>query len=198
VENHCADHATPVYQQKSALTSPTSGGHSADIVRLRNKDAKEFVLFVLFCLRNTNHAGPRYAVSFISLYFIPLRSTYSPQHLALKHPQSVFLRYCQKPVSHPSSTQARLRSCILQCSRFSTADKKTGCSGLNDTKQYQTPSSSEFAKETNFDLLLPFPNISSVTNLQKISLECLCRILDLHSVVETATCTSKNSVFFWT
>jgi hypothetical protein len=32
-----ADHATPLYTQKSALTSPTSDGRSVGIVRLRTK-----------------------------------------------------------------------------------------------------------------------------------------------------------------
>jgi hypothetical protein len=41
----CADHATPSPCKKFALTSPTSGGRSVDIVRLRAK-ATEFV----FCL----------------------------------------------------------------------------------------------------------------------------------------------------
>jgi hypothetical protein len=33
----CADHATPLYPQKMALTSPTSGGRMVGIVRLRSK-----------------------------------------------------------------------------------------------------------------------------------------------------------------
>jgi hypothetical protein len=33
----CADHATPLYPQKLALTSPTSGDRSVGIVRLRTK-----------------------------------------------------------------------------------------------------------------------------------------------------------------
>jgi hypothetical protein len=37
VGTRCADHATPIYPQKLALTSPTSGGRSVDIVRLRKK-----------------------------------------------------------------------------------------------------------------------------------------------------------------
>jgi hypothetical protein len=41
----CADHATPLYPQKLALSSPTSGGRSVGIVRLRSK-ASEFFLFV--------------------------------------------------------------------------------------------------------------------------------------------------------
>jgi hypothetical protein len=34
---HCADHVTPLYQQKLALTSPTGGGRSVGIVRERTK-----------------------------------------------------------------------------------------------------------------------------------------------------------------
>ena len=33
----CADHVTPLYPQKLALTSPTGGGRSVGIVRVRNK-----------------------------------------------------------------------------------------------------------------------------------------------------------------
>ena len=39
----CADHVTPVYPQKLALTSPTDGGRSVGIVRVRTK-ATEFSL----------------------------------------------------------------------------------------------------------------------------------------------------------
>jgi len=46
VGTRCADHMTPLYPQKLALTSPTGGGRSVGIVRLRTK-ATEFVcLFV--------------------------------------------------------------------------------------------------------------------------------------------------------
>ena len=38
----CADHVTPLYPQKLALTSPTGGGRSAGIVRSRTK-ARELV-----------------------------------------------------------------------------------------------------------------------------------------------------------
>ena len=33
----CADHVTPLYPQKLALTSPTGGGHSVGIVPSRTK-----------------------------------------------------------------------------------------------------------------------------------------------------------------
>jgi hypothetical protein len=39
----CADHVTPLYPQKLALTSPTSGGRFVSIVRSRTK-ATEFSL----------------------------------------------------------------------------------------------------------------------------------------------------------
>ena len=39
----CADHVTPLYPQKLALTSPTGGGRSVGIVRSRTK-ATEFTL----------------------------------------------------------------------------------------------------------------------------------------------------------
>jgi hypothetical protein len=32
-----------------------------------------------------------------SYHFIPLRSKYSPQRPVLKHPQSMFLPWCQRP-----------------------------------------------------------------------------------------------------
>ena len=41
VGNRCADHVTPLYPQKLALTSPTGGGRSVGIVRSRTK-ATEF------------------------------------------------------------------------------------------------------------------------------------------------------------
>ena len=42
----CADHVTPLHPQKLALTSPTGGGRSVGIVRLRNK-ATEFSFYVI-------------------------------------------------------------------------------------------------------------------------------------------------------
>jgi len=42
VGTRCADHVTPLYPQKLALTSPTGGGRSVGIVRVRTK-AKELM-----------------------------------------------------------------------------------------------------------------------------------------------------------
>ena len=47
VGTRCADHVTPLYPQKLALTSPTGGGRSVGIVRVRTK-ATEFVCLFLF------------------------------------------------------------------------------------------------------------------------------------------------------
>ena len=55
----CADHVTPLYPQKLALTSPTGGGRSVGIFRVRTK-ATEFSLslchqmeFKVFMAQNT-------------------------------------------------------------------------------------------------------------------------------------------------
>jgi len=37
VGTRCANHVTPLYPQKLALTSPTGGGHSVGMVRSRTK-----------------------------------------------------------------------------------------------------------------------------------------------------------------
>jgi hypothetical protein len=46
VGTRCADHATPLYPQKLALTSPTGGGRSVGIVRSRTKTTEFVCLFV--------------------------------------------------------------------------------------------------------------------------------------------------------
>ena len=58
VWTRCADHVTPLYQQKLALTSPTGGGRSVGIVRVRTK-ATEF----FFCVNCTGGARDRPALT---------------------------------------------------------------------------------------------------------------------------------------
>ena len=41
----CADHVTPLYPQKLALTSPTGGGRSVGVVRSRTKATEFYVIF---------------------------------------------------------------------------------------------------------------------------------------------------------
>jgi len=49
VGTRCADHVTPLYPRKLALTSPTGGGRSVGIVRVRTK-ATEFSLRILLSM----------------------------------------------------------------------------------------------------------------------------------------------------
>ena len=57
----CADHVTPLYPQKLALTSLTGGGRSVGIVRSRTK-ATEFsfslvlyiYIYICICIYSTN------------------------------------------------------------------------------------------------------------------------------------------------
>jgi hypothetical protein len=42
----CTDHTTPLYPQKLALTSPTSGGRSVGIVHSQSK-AKELIIIII-------------------------------------------------------------------------------------------------------------------------------------------------------
>jgi len=46
VGTRCADHVSPLYPQKLALTSPTGGGRSVGIVRVRTKATEFFFLCV--------------------------------------------------------------------------------------------------------------------------------------------------------
>ena len=45
VGTRCADHVTPLYPQKLALTSPTGGGRSVGIVRSRTKATEFFFIY---------------------------------------------------------------------------------------------------------------------------------------------------------
>jgi hypothetical protein len=57
----CADHATPLYLQKLAVTSPTSGGRSVGIVRLRTKATKlSYFLKNLLPWKWRQHARPKF------------------------------------------------------------------------------------------------------------------------------------------
>jgi len=57
VGTRCADHVTPLYPQKLALTSPTDGGRSVGIVCVRTK-ATEFSL-VAIQKHSSEHHDPR-------------------------------------------------------------------------------------------------------------------------------------------
>jgi len=48
VGTRCAGHVTPLYPQKLALTSPTGGGRSVGIVRVRTKATEFSLVLVIF------------------------------------------------------------------------------------------------------------------------------------------------------
>ena len=64
VGTRCADHATPLYPQKLALTSPTGGGRSVGTVRVRTK-ATEFFFNNIFMLMpnvtGVEHTSPLFS-----------------------------------------------------------------------------------------------------------------------------------------
>ena len=66
----CADHVTPLYPQKLALTSPTAGGRSVGIVRVRTKATEfSFIYSPFLSLQN--------ALCFIILmYLVPVLFTF--------------------------------------------------------------------------------------------------------------------------
>ena len=89
----CADHVTPLYPQKLALTSPTGGGRSVGIVRVRTK-ATEFVV----CLSNGGGwPTPRPG------RFISHKETRYPLHRRLGGPQGRSGRLLKIPPSMHSN-----------------------------------------------------------------------------------------------
>jgi hypothetical protein len=59
VGTRCADHVTPLYPQKLALTSLTGGGRSVGIVRSRTKAMEfSFLVYVVKAFRGLNVQFP--------------------------------------------------------------------------------------------------------------------------------------------
>jgi len=81
VGTRCADHVTPLYPQKLALTSPTGGGRSVGKVRVRTK-ATEFEFFILYYITIfSSWLGLRRTPSqLLSLQHIPTQHDMLPQH----------------------------------------------------------------------------------------------------------------------
>jgi len=57
VGTRCADHVTPLYPQKLALTSPTGGGRSVGRVRVRTKATESFLVLWRKNLSNIGSKG---------------------------------------------------------------------------------------------------------------------------------------------
>ena len=75
----CADHVTPLYPQKLALTSPTGGGRSVGIVRSRTK-ATEFSLVVFRQAQHSNATHTQNTVPHVTVrqnhHWTPLTQRY--------------------------------------------------------------------------------------------------------------------------
>jgi hypothetical protein len=78
------------------------------------------------------------------------------------HSLSMFLPLMPDQVSHPYRTTGNIIVLQFWFLRFSAADQKTEGSAPNGSKHYQNSVSSQFPTESNFDLLLSFPNGSVV------------------------------------
>ena len=79
----CADHVTPLYPQKLALTSPTGGGRSVGIVRVRTK-ATEFSFSKTSGVHSTLTVVPIGCnVCYVTVYHLhnkPINSEYITQN----------------------------------------------------------------------------------------------------------------------
>jgi len=66
VGTRCADHVTPLYPQMLALTSPTGGGRSVGIVRVRTKATELLVVVekMQVSLKSDKNVHLRYLAEF--------------------------------------------------------------------------------------------------------------------------------------
>jgi len=64
VGTRCADHVTPLYPQKLALTSPTGGGRFVGIVRVRTKATEYYRLNMFRALLCPSSGGRDYNVDY--------------------------------------------------------------------------------------------------------------------------------------
>jgi len=62
-----ADHVTPIYPQKLALTSPTGGGRSVGIVRVRTKATEFVLLFVRYEVEHIQNTIALYTTADIAV-----------------------------------------------------------------------------------------------------------------------------------
>jgi hypothetical protein len=90
-----------------------------------------------------------------SCHLIPLRSKYSPQHPVLKHLSLYSSLNVRDQVSHPYRTTGKI---IVGARRQKVLD-------------WMVVSITRFPPESNFDLVLSFPNIWTAPHLCRLSTE---------------------------
>jgi hypothetical protein len=72
---------------------------------------------------------------------------------------------------HPYRTAGKIIVLFILIFTFLTAHEKTKGYGLNGSKQYQNSAAPQFLVESNFNLLLLFPNTLTVQQFQMICLQ---------------------------
>ena len=80
----CADHVTPLYPQKLALTSPTGGGRSVGIVRVRTKATEFSLVSTKWWHAQNSHSRRPLIMSFENLIVANLIYTYANQSIFQK------------------------------------------------------------------------------------------------------------------
>ena len=109
--NRCADHATPIYPQKLALTSPTGGGRSVGIVRLRTKATEFFIYSSKLEIVSVLHILPRnkcnirnsfcyFFVSFTQLLMSPIQVSRANIRVSFATVPFLHLGYIMMEPSH--------------------------------------------------------------------------------------------------
>ena len=123
VGNRCADHATPLYPQKLALTSPTGGGRSVGIVRSRTK-ATELVSY----LQIVPHFFSQMENAFFRVPFSAKTSTL----LEIRNNKDIVRRYTTLLQQIQSSYMFRLHKAaiIRPYEKENIKKKNLGCSSL--------------------------------------------------------------------
>ena len=189
--NRCADHVTPLYPQKFALTSPTGGGRSVGIVRSRTK-ATEFSLFYYTFLTALQFGRSRVRFPIVSLeFFINL----------------ILLAHCGPGVdsnSHSNDEQKYFLWDECLCVGLTTSPPSLAC--FLEIWEPQTPGTLRVCSGLNRDYfnLLLFPVSIWMNKANKFVSFCLPFVLTsffllgvFFNVTHFHICTGIKSTYFY-
>ena len=126
----CADHVTPLYPQKLALTSPTDGGRSIVIVRSRTK-ATDFFFYLTYSLIYQHQwpCGLMSGSAAARLLGLRVRILPGNEYLSL-----LSVVYCQVGIS--ATSRSLIRS-PTECGVYECEPRSTrSCRATNKTHKY--------------------------------------------------------------